>query len=219
MNKIKTYQEFNEEVNWDKVASGIRTATTVGVLGLGGAGLYQSIANHNLATNDDKIVVSGQEFNRYTLFSDEDFDLNICKGDGFIVAEHSYRVGKNTHTVTTLNVPKGHDDVYYQVPFFGATKASSKKFSGSSHIKISDLDVLESTKDYTIYSGSFFSVFDYIVVDNQTYGGENDGVEFEFEDNSISSWKYYEIDDEIYLFRPYKMGGGSFGGGGSGQDY
>lgn len=215
MNRIKTYQEFNEEVDWKKVGSTVGTAA---VLGLAGGGLYQSIANHNLATNAGHNIVSGQEFNRYTLLSNENFDLSICKDDGFIVAKHSYEEDSTTYHVTTLNVPKGHDDVYYQVPFFGATKASSKKFSGSSHIKISDLDVLESTKDYTIYSGSFFSAFDYIVVDNQSYN-DNDGVEFEFEDSSIGSWKYYEIDDEIYLFRPYKMGGGSFGGGGSGEEY
>ena len=214
MNKIKTYEEFNEEVNWANAVTG---AATVGVLGLGGAAIYQSIANNNLATNDDKVIVSGQEFNSYTLYSDEDFDLSVCKDDGFIVSRHSYKVGKNTHSVTTLNVPKGYDDVYYDNPFFGSVKASSKKFAGSKHIKISDLDVVESTKDYTIYSGSWFSTFDYIVVDN---GGYNkDGVEFKFNDSSLGSWKYYEIDSHVYLFKPYALGGGSFSGGGAGESY
>lgn len=214
MNNIKTYEEFNEEVKWRNVAAG---AATVGVLGLAGNGIYKSIVNNNLATNDDKVIVSGQEFNSYTLYSDEVFDLSICKADGFIVSEHSYRSGKHTRSVTTLNVPKGYDDVYYENPFFGSVKASSKKFTGSKHIKISDLDVVESTKDYTIYSGAWFSTFDYIVVDNGTY--DKDGVEFKFNDNSIGSFKYYEIDNHVYLFKPCGLGGGKFGGGGSGESY
>ena len=216
MNKIKTYKEFNEEVDWRKLGSTVGTAA---VLGGVGAGAYVSIANHNLATNAGHKIVSGQEFNRYTLLSNENFDLNICEDDGFIVAEHSYEEDSTTFYVKTLNVPKGHNDVYFQAPFLGAIKASSKKFSGSSHVKISNLEVKESTKDYIIYYGDSYTPFDYMVVDNQSYSGKNDGVEFEFEDSSIGSWKYYEIDDEIYLFRPYKMGGGTFGGGGSGQNY
>lgn len=214
MNNIKTYEEFNEEVKWRK---GLASAATVGVLGLAGAGIYQSIANNNLATNDSKVIISGQEFNRYTLYSDEDFDLTICKADGFIVSKHSYRCGKSSKSVTTLNVTKGYDDVYYENPFIGPVKASSKKFTGSKHIKISDLDVLESTKDYTIYSGSWFSTFDYIVVDNGTY--DKDGVEFKFNDDSIGSFKYYEIDSHVYLFKPCGLGGGKFGGAGAGEGY
>jgi hypothetical protein len=223
MKHLKTYEtfesidffEYNEEIDFRK---GLKTVGAAAMAGLVGYGAYDYVKNFGEAVPTKTEVISSQKFKSYRLSKGEPFEINICENDGYIYSKHSYEKDSNTVFVSTLNVPKGSTDIYYDSPFFGLTKASSTKFSGSHHISIKDLDLKESNENYLIYYGGTWTPFDYIVVDLGNYDG--DGEEFTFQDAKISSsWKYYEIDSHIYLFKPYKMGGGTFGGGGSGKNY
>jgi hypothetical protein len=209
----------NEELDLKK---GLKAVGTAAVAGLVGYGAYDYVKNFGEAVPTDTEVVSNQKFKSYRLSKSETFEISICENDGYIFSKHSYETGsgKNRRTVfvSTVNVTKGSTDIYYASPFFGPTKVSSTKFAGAHHISIKDLNLKESNENYLIYYGGVWTPFDYVVVDLGGY--ESQGTEFIFQDAKVtSSWKYYEIDSHVYLFKPYKMGGGSFGGGGTGGEY
>ncbi len=214
MRNIKTYKQHNEEISF-------RNALVGGAIGaIGAAGIYGMIEDHDKANLHDTEVISSTPFKQYSLSADgEGFDLNIST-DGIISASWDTREGsgKSSHTVThnCVTIPDGVSEIWYDTKFFeSGVFATGKKFSGSTNVKLSDLDIYEETKTYIIYEGKFLSSIDYIIVNK----GHKDGEEFTVSDDNINKYICDDIGSDIYIFGVKSLGGGNFGGGGSGNKF
>jgi hypothetical protein len=221
MKKIKTYEEFtNEEINLKNALIG----TAIGTAALGS--VYNTIVNSDKAKLSDTEIVSGNKFKQYDLLAaGQSFDLNVSE-DGIITSiwsttEHDTDSEGNDETTTTshtcITIPNSSiNEIWYESTFLNGVFASSKPLSGGHKIKISDLDKEKETDTYIIYSGKFLSPFDYIVVNKNHTEGE----EYVVSDDKLhATYVCDNIAPDIYLFGVKKMGGGAYGGGGSGSNY
>ncbi len=213
MRKIKSYGDFhNEEINIKKAlaAGGI-----VGALALGGAAVKHSIDIHDNAELVDTETISGTKFDQFQVGAmGETFDLNISL-DGVICAKWSARSGKHTHTYNTVTVPPGTKAIWREsdLDMNNGIFVSARPLKDGEKIDISELDVYEKGSTYTIYKTPFLESIDYIVVLN----GHTEGEEIKIE-GKIGKYKCDRLARKVYAFYPISIGGGTFGGGGSGTD-
>lgn len=216
MKHIQTYEKFTTE------KFNLKKALVGGAIGgLIGTGLYHSSQIYKNAELVDTEIVAGQKFNQYSVIvNGETFELNISD-DGVISSSwsESHGSGKNrtTETYNCVTVPKGTTEIWIDTKFFELNNSifvSTKPLSGGQKIELSKLDIEEKTNTYTVYSGSFFSSIDYIIVDN----GHTLGEEFVIQ-NKMGNWVCDKIGTHIYIFTLKDFGGGKTGGAGSTSKY
>lgn len=213
MKNIKSYDEFNEELNIKNALIGgaIGTALTVGA--------YQAYKTHDKASLDKVQDLSGEKFKKYNLYANGEIFELYESNDGVITSiwDTEEGNGKDEHTVThtCVTVPEGMNDVWYDTKFCWTVYVSGKKFPGAKHINISSLSIDENTDTYTIYDGKFFSAIDYIIVNK----GHKSGEEFTLSDDKMNKYICDEISSDIYIFCPKGLGGGDCGGAGAGSSF
>jgi hypothetical protein len=211
MKNIKNYKDFcNEEVNWKKALIGTAIAGAVG------ASVYKTSQITDYAELGDTEIVDGVKFNQYEVYTNgETFDLNISE-DGVISSSWSEEKGsgKDERTVTycSITIPKDISVIWYEdkMDMENSIFVSGNKINGGTRIDLSELSIVEETETYIIYESSFFSSIDFIVVNK----GHKSGEEFKVE-GSIGKYICDKIGD-TYLFGLKSLGGGSFGGAGTG---
>lgn len=214
MKNIKTYNQFNEEINLKQlVVGGAITAAAA-------TGIYHEIETHDKAGLCDTEILSGKKFKQYDVSTDSHFfDLNVSE-EGVISAHWTTTSGSGKNQKTThhncITVPKGTTEIYYDTKFFeSGTFVSTKYFKGSSLLELKNLTKTEETDTYIIYRGKFFSSVDHVVVNK----GHTKGEEWTMNDDKINTYICDKLGNHIYLFGPKGLGGGKFGGAGEGSDY
>jgi|ERR1035437_320538 hypothetical protein len=211
MKHLKTY----EEMNFKQALIGAAIGT-----GIGGV-VYTTAKNYDKANFSDTYVISGEKFKQYDLMAHgQSFNLNISE-DGIISSEWqtSSGSGKNRTTIThnCITIPNiKMKEIWYETKFFkSGVFVSSKSFQGGKKLIISDLSIKEETDTYIVYNGKFFSPFDHIIINKNHTKGE----EFTISDDKINKYVCDDIGHNLYLFAAGKLGGGNFGGSGSGSQY
>lgn len=213
MKYLRTYENFNEfcneEINWKKALIGTAIAGAVG------ASVYRTSQINDYAELVDTEIISGKKFNQYQVYTNgETFDLNISE-DGVISCSWSEKNGKHEKTYNSITIPKDVSVIWYdnKIDINNNVFASVDKINGGDRIDINKLSIVEETETYIIYETSFFSSIDFIVVDK----GHKSGEEFMIQ-GEIGKFICDDIGD-TYIFGFKSLGGGSFGGGGSGSEY
>jgi len=216
--KVLKYEEFvDEKLNFKTAALGAMLGASVA---LGGCDTHKGFAEL-----DKTEQIGNQTFKEYELCAEgQTFKLTV--NDDFMVAYHSYSEshgsGKHRHTVThqiyNLFIPSVVKFIWYYDKTFGGTYASPKPFKGAHLIKMSDLEVDDDTPNYTTYKikGLFSSSpFKYIIVNKKN--AKPEGEEFKLTDNNLGTYICEKINKNLYIISVNGLGGGKFGGGGSGK--
>ena len=214
MKNIKDFKKFNEEVS----NSTLKRLATAGLITLGATGIYNTVKNNGTGDLIKEIKLGNISFKEYDVVTNyTNFDMIISE-DGVISSHHSYSEsdGDDTKTVNVylLNLPKNTTHFYYSKSLFSLPKASFKEFPDSKKVELKDLNVYRKKDDYIIYSGGFFGIYDYIILNT---GQSKEGQEFTID--NIATYKSIRYNKDIYAFSVSKLKGGGFSGAGAGGDF
>ena len=223
--KLKTYEEFNEEINFkNSLIAGLSAAT------MAGAG-FAYAKNYDKANLDKIEKITNVTFKEYSLSAlAQGFEITIS--DDFVVAAHwdeteddgtDSEGHSKTKTVDYYGItaPEGTKEIYVLKKFWGGFYASSKPFEGSDKIDLSQKHPSENTTEYKLYNDmGFFSGLNYIIVNKKYSKGE----EFTLSDVVANNGKQLQskltvdaLYPDVYIFG-HAMGG-QFTGGGSVDTY
>ena len=223
--KIKTYEEFNEEISFkNSIIAGVAAAT------IAGAGIAYA-KNYDKASLEKTEKIGQVSFKEYSLSAlAQGFTIHISD-DGVISAhwdeteDDGEDADGNRQTKTVdyygITAPENTKEIYVLKKFWGGFYASTKQFAGSDRIDLSQKKPSENNADYILYNDlGFFSGINYIVI-NKKY---SEGEEFTLSDVVANKGKQLQskmtvgiIYPDVYIFGRAK--GGQFTGGGGGAEF